>query len=385
MLLASMLDLGLSETDLKSSLEKLPLDGYRIEFRRVHKKGIQALQMAVEINAPQPLRHLPDIEAIIRSASLPRTVQEKSLAVFHALARAEARVHGIAEDRVHFHEVGAVDSILDIVGCIIALEQLEADEVRASPLPLGKGWIQTGHGLIPLPAPATAEIIKDYGIPCYGVQVDGETVTPTGAAILAVTCSSFSPLLPGKLDAIGYGAGHKEFEYPNVVRAFKGSLSPGTKQSPNTADEDFSITEPADLIEANIDDLNPEIFEHVLNCLFEAGAMDVYFTPIQMKKNRPAIKLTVLARPEDSYMLGQIVLRETTTLGYRRNPTEKIMLPREQRTVNTPWGIVRVKLAGRAPNYRNAAPEYHDCLQIARKYNVPLKDVYQAVWRNMEF
>lgn len=384
MLLASMMDLGLSEENLKSQLKKLALEGYRINFSRVRKKGIGALQIAVEVHELQPLRHLPEIEAMIKNAAFSGTVQEKSLAVFQALAQAEARVHDMPPDHVHFHEVGAVDSILDIVGCMIALEQLEVDQVLASPLPLGKGWIRSAHGLIPLPAPATAEIIKDYRIPCYGVQVDGETVTPTGAAILAVISSDYCPLPPGRLEAIGYGAGQKEFDYPNLVRSFKGALFPKSTASPNPEDDDI-LTEPVDVIEANIDDLNPEIFEHVLNCLLEAGAMDVFLTPIQMKKNRPAIKLSVLARPINSHRLGQIVLRETTTLGYRRTPSEKLMLPREHRLVDTPWGTVRVKLAGRPPNYHNAAPEYQDCLQIAQKFSVPLKDVYQAVWRNLDY
>ncbi len=382
MLLASMMDLGLSEETLKTQLKKLPLEGYNIHFNRVQKQGIGALQISIEVYGQQPHRHLAEIEAVIKGAAYSETVQEKSLAVFQALARAEARVHDMPPDCIHFHEVGAVDSILDIVGCMIALEQLGVDQVFSSPLPLGKGWVKTAHGLIPLPAPATAEVIKDYSIPCYGVQVDGETVTPTGAAILAVICSRFSPLPPGRLEAIGYGGGQKDYDYPNLVRSFLGSFSPAPKAT--TGVDDLFLTEPVDVIEANIDDLNPEIFEHVLNCLLEAGAMDVFLTPIQMKKNRPAIKLTVLARPVNSHKLGHIVLRETTTLGYRRNPAEKIMLPREHRLVNTPWGDVRVKMAGRPPNYLNAAPEYQDCLEIAQKNNVPLKDVYQAVWRNLD-
>ena len=402
MLLTSMLDLGLSREALTAELEKLPLDGYRIDFRQVKKKGIQALQMEVIIDTPQPFRHLPEIEALLKDAPLSRQVQEKSLAVFRVLARAEALVHGIAEEKVHFHEVGAVDSILDIVGSILALEMLEVEEVQASPLPLGKGWVKTAHGLIPLPAPATAEILKNHQIPCYGVEVEGETVTPTGAAILAATCSQFSPLPPIRMEAIGYGAGHKDFAYPNVIRAFKGNLltrqrqielvngnKGGGKNSEATGEkhdeaEEVFYTEPADIIEANLDDMNPELFQHVLDCLFAAGAMDVYFTPIQMKKNRPAIKLTVLGRPDISCQLGQIILRETTTLGYRRYPAEKIMLSREEQLVQTSWGPVRVKVAGRSPGYRNAAPEYQDCLEIARHHNIPLKAVYQAVWRQVD-
>ncbi len=384
MLLTSMLDLDpLGEKDLGAQLKKMPLEGYRLSFQEVQKKGLQALQMTVDIQAPQPLRHYPEIEAIIKSASFSRFVEEHSLAVFQALARAEARVHGVPEDRVHFHEVGAVDSILDIVGCMLVLERLDVEDVRASALPLGKGWAKTAHGVLPLPAPATVEIIKNHGIPCYGTQVQGETVTPSGAAILAVICSQFAPLPPLRLLSIGYGAGHMDFEYPNVLRAFQGVLCPGTAAATEPETAEVLLTEPARLLEANIDDLNPEWFEHILDCLLEAGALDVWLTPIQMKKNRPAIKLAVLARPEDSHRLGQIMLRETTTLGYRQSPAEKIMLPREERLVDTPWGKVRVKLAGKGPDFWNVKPEYRDCLEIARKYKVPLKNVYQAIWQNL--
>ncbi len=384
MLLTSMLDLGLAEQDLLAQLKNIPLEDYRASFGRVRRGGIQALQMNMELLAPQPLRHYAEVESLIKSASFPRSVQEKSLAVFQALARAEARVHGISEEKVHFHEVGAVDSILDVVGCMLALEQLDVQEVRASPLPLGKGWVETAHGRLPLPAPATAEILKDFQIPCYGVEVEGETVTPSGAAILAVICADFTLLPPLRLQRIGYGAGQRNFEHPNLVRALQGKLEPGEAAGKGPEEEHLFLTEYAEVLEASIDDLNPELYEHVMNCLLEAGALDVFLTPIQMKKNRPAIKLTVLARPAITHKLGQIILRETTTLGYRRSPVEKIMLPREEKSVQTPWGVVRVKLAGRAPHYWNAKPEYQDCLQIAQRYQLPLKDVYRAVWRQLE-
>jgi pyridinium-3,5-bisthiocarboxylic acid mononucleotide nickel chelatase len=381
MILSSLLDLDLDLEQLKAVLTLLPLKGYAIETVNTKKNGFRALQVMITVTEKQPPRHLPEITSMIRSSKLSAVVQEKSLAVFQTLARAEAKVHGISEDRVHFHEIGAVDSILDIVGSAAALEMLDIHTIYASPLPLGSGWAKTSHGRIPLPAPATMEIIKDHSIPCYGLPLQEETVTPTGAAILGALCSGFSTLPPMIVEKIGYGAGSKDFDYPNIIRSFQGRAS-STKlelhNSQSLLDESL-LFEPVEIIEANIDDLNPEIYDHVMECLFSCGALDVYFTPIQMKKNRPAVKITILASPRISHQLGQILLRETTTLGYRRQSAEKIMLPRKHIPVETPWGTVRVKAAGVYPDYCNIAPEYEDCLSIAREKGIPLKQIYHFV------
>ncbi len=383
MILASLLDCGASLEKIKEKLSMLPLGGYEIKTFKTRKKGLAALQFQVIITEQQPPRHFPQIKAIINSSTLPDKVKEQSLAIFQTLARAEARVHGIAEEKVHFHEIGGVDSIIDVLGTIIALEMLEVDLVYASYLPLGRGWTVAGHGKIPLPAPATMEIIKNNRIPCYGLPLEGETVTPTGAAILATICRSFTPIPPMIVEKIGYGAGSKEFDYPNIIRAMMGTSCSGTGKTKidcqKSIEEEF-LTEPLEILEANVDDLNPEIYDYLLDCLFSSGALDVYFTPVQMKKNRPAVKITVLSAPHKSHELGLILLRETSTLGYRRLSAEKVMLPRIQKIVETPWGKVRVKIAGSSPNYFNVAPEYEDCLLIAQKNAIPLKKIYQEIY-----
>lgn len=391
MILAALIDCGLSAAAVTQQLALLPLTGYSFSTTPVRKKGLRALQVEITCSETQPYRNLASITELLEQASFSPFVREKSLAVFQALARAEARVHNLPPEAVHFHEVGAVDSIIDIVGSLLALEMLGAETLQASPLPLGRGWQTTAHGPIPLPAPATLEIIREYAIPCYGIALEGETVTPTGAALLAVTCSSFSPPLPMRLERIGYGAGRKDFPHPNILRAWQGTYHPGgappaAGQHAGTTVTGVAADGAADytaacleLIEANIDDLNPEIYDYLLERLFAAGALDVYFSPIQMKKNRPAVKVSVLADPQKSHLLGEILLRETTTIGYRRHLAEKIMLKREERKLETPWGSITIKVAGSPPHYYNIAPEYTDCLRIAREKGIPLKNIYQYV------
>lgn len=385
MLLAALLDCGLSLKKLQEQLSLLPLKGYNLQADRTDKKGLSALQVKVDIQQKQPFRHLGAIKEIIKKSALPSGIKAKSIAVFRVLAQAEARVHGLPLEKVHFHEIGAIDALIDIVGSIIALKMLRVERIWASPLPLGRGWINISHGWIPLPAPATMEIIKKYRIPCYGLPCQGETVTPTGAALLSIICSRFAPLPPLIIEKIGYGAGQKDFRFPNILRAFKGRLSPGSAQKKpqvaGSAAKNNLLTAPLEIIEANIDDLNPEIYAYVLERLFSCGALDVYLTPIQMKKNRPAVKITVLADPQQAKKLGDILLQETTTLGYRRLNAEKISLPRKQTLLETPWGKIRLKIAGTPPNYQNISPEYTDCLRIARTRGIPLKKVYQQIWR----
>ena len=381
MILAALLDCGLSVEELQKHLSCLQLKGYDLKCETINKKGLRALQVKINVTEKQPHRNISAITELIRKSNLSPWVKEKSIAVFQALARAEAKVHGIPEDKVHFHEVGAVDSILDIVGCAVALEMLAVEKILCSPLPLGGGWVNTSHGRLPLPAPATVEIIKDFHIPCYGLPLEEETVTPTGAALLGTFSSAYQPLPPMIIETIGYGAGSKDFDTPNIIRAFKGILT-GSRQFSYTCtnSEEGLLSEPLEILEACIDDLNPEIYDYVMERLFSAGALDVYFTPIQMKKNRPAVKITVLANPQKTHQLGGILLRETTTLGYRRQSAEKIMLPRKQVLLDTPWGQVRVKLAGQPPHYQNIAPEYDDCLRIARQQGIPLKTIYHKIW-----
>jgi pyridinium-3,5-bisthiocarboxylic acid mononucleotide nickel chelatase len=377
MILSALLDCGLSPASLQEQLKLLPLGGYNFSTTTVQKKGLRGLQVRIHCTEKQPRRNLATITDLLENAPFSSFVREKSLAVFQALARAESRVHDLPIKEIHFHEVGAVDSIIDIVGTLLALEMLGVETIQASPLPLGRGWQNTEHGPVPLPAPATLEIIREYAIPCYGLPLEGETVTPTGAALLATLCTRFSSALPMRVARIGYGAGQKDFPHPNVLRAWQGVLYGGSGTPEGDSREEELSAGCLDIIEANIDDMNPEIYEYLLERLFSGGALDVYFSPVQMKKNRPAVKVTILADPQNSHLLGQILLQESTTIGYRRQIAEKIMLKREVREVETPWGKVKIKVAGSHPHYYNIAPEYADCLRIAREKGIPLKKIYQ--------
>lgn len=377
MILAALLDCGLSPALLYEQLKRLPLSGYNFSTTTVRKKGLRALQVQINCTEKQSLRNLATITELLKNAPLSPFVLEKSVAVFQALARAESRVHDLPLEEIHFHEVGAVDSIIDIVGSLLALEMLGVENVLASPLPLGRGWQNTEHGPVPLPAPATLEIIREYKIPCYGLSLEGETVTPTGAALLAIVCTRFSSSLPMCVERIGYGAGKRDFPHPNLLRAWQGTLYTADAPPAVTGMEGELTAGCVEIIEANIDDLNPEIYAYLLERLFSNGALDVYFSPVQMKKNRPAVKVTILSDPQKSHLLGQILLQESTTIGYRRLLAEKIMLKREVREAETPWGKVKIKVAGSHPHYYNIAPEYADCLRIAREKGIPLKKIYQ--------
>ncbi len=385
MILGALLDCGLPLEVFKKQLSLLPLSGYAFKTFRVHKKGISALQVKIEVFEKQPFRNYAQIKELIKSSSLNSSIKKNGLLIFDALAQAEAKVHGVKKNEVHFHEIGAVDSIVDIMGSAIALEMLKIDKIWGSALPLGKGYINASHGSIPLPAPATMEIIRRYRIPCYGLPLKGETVTPTGASILGVFCTSFSSIPSLIINKTGYGAGLKEFPYPNLVRAFTGEATASypekqTRENLRSA-KTALLTERVEIIETNIDDLNPEIYDYLMERLFMAGALDVYFTPVQMKRNRPAVKVTILTSPHKAWEMGDILLQETTTLGYRHFSAEKVMLPRQIKALQTPWGKVRVKIAGSASPYYNASPEYLDCLHIAKKEGIPLKKVYAAVWK----
>lgn len=371
MTLGALLDCGVSLKELRALLAGLELPGWRLQVERVTRRGLAGTAAAVLVDhAAETHRHLPEITGLIRESALPEQVKEKSIAVFENLARAEAAVHGIAVDQVHFHEVGAVDAIIDIVGSAAALYLLGAARVYCSPLPVGGGMVKAAHGLLPLPAPAVLELLKARRVPVYGRDTDKELVTPTGAALVITLADGFGPPAEMTIEAVGYGAGTLDPGWPNFLR-----LLAGTAVSPTAVYE-----EQVELIEANIDDLNPEIFGYLMDKLFAAGALDVFFTPIQMKKNRPAVKLAVLAPPHRLAALMDAVFEETSTLGVRVSGARKIMRPRTVETVQTEWGPVRVKLVPREGSFPvHFAPEYEDCLEIARRTGLPLKEVYRRV------
>ena len=374
MILGALVDAGLALSELQSSLSGLSMAGeFSLKAEPVQRGALRATLVRVETSHDHhEHRHLSDIQEIIRSSGLSSSVQEKSLAIFHRLAEAEGRVHGVPADQIHFHEVGAVDSIVDILGAVWGLEQLGADQIYASSLPLGGGQVQSGHGPLPLPAPATLELLAMAGAPTRPQPGDKELVTPTGAAILTTLASFQQPSM--RLHRLGVGAGGRELPWPNVLRVWLGEpLDVGQR-----VDGDYSSMPPLSVLETNIDNMNPELFGHVMTRLFESGALDVFFTPIFMKKNRPGTMLSVIAKSEDEATLAGLILRETSTLGVRTHHCGRYELERQVRLVETALGPLEIKLKWLNGQIVSVAPEYESCRKVAIDKNVPLSDVFRA-------
>ncbi|MBI3301836.1 MAG: nickel pincer cofactor biosynthesis protein LarC [Deltaproteobacteria bacterium] len=368
MTVGALLHLGVSLDALRAELAKLPLTGYRLSQMERWLSGIRATKFDVAVNEPLGERSFRAIARMLQESALIPSVKETALRIFTVLAEAEGRVHGIAPGAVHFHEVGAVDSIVDIVGTAFGLHALGIEKVYASALPMGKGLVPSRHGVLPVPAPATVELLK-------GLQVrledgDAEMVTPTGAAIIAAVAQQ-GALPQVELTAVGYGAGERTLpDRPNLLRVLLGN----TVETPR--EEQLLV------LETNIDDLNPELYEHVMERLFAAGARDVFLQPIQMKKNRPGVLLWVLGEVADREKLSGLIFAETSTLGIRSYPVARVALRRESKEVVTPYGSVRVKLAHSPDGRINMAPEYEDCKRLAREKDVPLKIIYEAAVRS---
>jgi uncharacterized protein (TIGR00299 family) protein len=365
MLLGALLDVGLAIEDLRTDLAKLPLEGYEVAAERVMKGGIEGTQVTVKTTGDHGHRGLPDILEIINGSELSSAVTGPAQRIFERLAEAEARVHGHSVEEVHFHEVGAVDAIVDIVGACCGLQRLGVENVYASPLPLGGGWVDSAHGRLPVPAPATVELLR--GVPSYGGPVEEELVTPTGAAIVTTIADEFGPMPSMTIRALGWGAGQKELAHPNLLRLILGE--------PTARPMEQHLS----LIETNVDNMNPELFGHTMERLLEAGALDVFYTPIVMKKSRPATLVSVLAEPPLVDALSEVLFRETTTLGVRVTEVSRRCLEREWREVETQWGTVRVKIGRLGDEVVNVAPEYEDCARLAREKGVPAKVLYDAV------
>lgn len=316
----------------------------------------------------QPHRHLSDVEAIIRGSALEPEIQESAVRVFRRLAEAEAAIHGTSVDEVHFHEVGAVDAIVDITGAVWGLRALGVERVYASSIPTGSGTVKTSHGVLPVPAPATLALLTSARAPLRPSEATTELVTPTGAALLASFATFQQPAL--RIERVGYGFGQKVLPWPNVARVWLGEAAEDARA--DGLETDFVV-----VLEANLDDERPEVVGAAMDTLLAAGALDVFFTPIFMKKNRPAVKLTVLAPLENRDRIAALMLRETSTLGVRTYPAERLKCRRWVDTVATPWGPVRIKVKEFAGEKR-AAPEFDDCLALAHERDVPLPDVYAA-------
>lgn len=372
MTVGALLALGVDLERLRGELAVLPLSGYAVRASEKLVHGIRACKFDVDVEAlahdhgdAHAHRAYGDIRAMISASALPARVRELALAIFARLAEAESRVHGVPADAVTFHEVGAVDSIVDIVATAIGLVALEVESVYVSALPLGSGTVKSQHGVIPVPAPATVELLR--GFPVRVGDGTGELVTPTGAAIVAALAKPGMGLPPMAIEAVGYGAGTRTLaDRPNLLRLLLGRAAAAA-----SGDELVEIA-------TNIDDSSPELYEHVIEQLFAAGARDVWLTPAQMKKNRPGIALHVLAEPASREAIAALVMRETSAIGVRFHSVQRRILSREQITVGTEYGAVQVKIARAPDGTVNVAPEYDDCRRIARERGVPLKLVYQA-------
>jgi hypothetical protein len=372
MFVGALLDVGLPLEGLFAELKKIPLGFYEFKRTRTLRGHLVGTRVEILVPGKQPSRKLRDIEALIRDSELSAGVKERALKVFSRLAEAEGRLHNMPPEQVHFHEVGAVDAILDIVGTCIGLEFLEISHLTCSPVNVGSGCVQAAHGSLPVPAPASLELLKD--LPIYSSGVDGELVTPTGAALISTLATGFGPIPPMRVERIGYGAGAREIPgHPNLARLLLGeSAEPVRVRDGAPGDEVVSV------IEANVDDMSPQLYGYFIDQALAAGALDVTCTPIQMKKDRPGILLSVLCTPEKGDALAQMLFEQTTTIGVRIYEARRKILERELVSIQTPYGTVKVKVARRDGKVLNVAPEYEDCQRLATEKGVPLKQVMIA-------
>lgn len=366
MCLGALLDAGLTVDQLDAELRKLSLKEYRLTINPVLRGVIGATLAEVAIARPaHSHRHLPEIKNLINHSRLSDSVKNKSLSVFDRLAAAEAAIHRCAPDEVHFHEVGAVDAIIDIVGTVAGLELLGINKVICSSLPMGSGFVDCAHGRLPLPAPAVVELLK--GCPVYPAQITGETVTPTGAALAVTLAAEFGAWPALTISRVGYGAGTADRPIPNVLRLIIGEES------------GLTPLETVNILETTIDDMNPEWYLPVISHLFSRGALDVFLTPIYMKKTRPGTMLTVLCRPESVAEFCHILLTETTTLGVRIREERRLPAERQLTAVDTPYGEIHIKVRPGSPGGLDYfAPEYEDCRRAAEIHEVPIWVVYEA-------
>ena len=373
--LGALVDLGVDAAHLEKELVKLNIEGFHLEVKRDMRKGISGTKVTVvvENQENEKHRHLSHIEALINNSALSDSIKNKSLAIFDLVAEAEAKVHNISKEKVHFHEVGALDSIADIVGAAICQEFLEVDEIHASPVQLGGGMVKCAHGLMPVPAPATAEIVA--AIPVKSGLVDYEATTPTGAAILAATVDCFSEKMELTITKTGYGIGQRDGEIPNVLRVY-------LAETKSEQVEDV-LEEEAVMLECNLDDMNPERYSHVMDLLFAAGAADVFITPLVMKKSRPGHMLSVLCNPDTVGNMKKILFTQTSSIGMREQSLKKSMLRREMVVVNTKYGDVEVKRSYWNGIVVNEKPEFERCRKMALEHGVTLEEISKEVSKNL--
>jgi len=365
MVLGALVDVGWSVEELKREIEKLDLPYYQIKAKKVIKRGIFSTQVRIDVKEEKKERTLKDILSILDKSKLEEGVKKQSRAIFIKLARVEAEIHGKDMEKIHFHELGSLDTIIDVVGAVVGIKHLGIEKVYSSPLPLGRGFIKCEHGILPVPAPATLRLLKE--VPVYGSDIEAELVTPTGAGIISTLAEDFGKMPPMKIESIGYGAGQRDLPIPNLLRISIGVLR-------KVYEKDV-----VSLIQTNIDDMNPEFYEHIVDRLFCEGALDVFLTPIQMKKTRPATMLSVMVNQEKVEKMLAIIFNETTTLGVRISKIERRKLMRESRKVATKYGRIEVKIGKLDGVIKNISPSYEECRKVALHLNIPLKKVYQEV------
>lgn len=370
MCLGALVDAGASLTALRREIKKLRLRGYTISATEVMRAGLRATKVHVRLTraakgaAPEDARKLRHVRAMIKASTLAPDIKQKSLAVFQRIFEAEARVHGSTPGKVHLHELGAVDAMVDILGTVICLDLLAIERVTCSPINLGSGTVETSHGSLPVPAPATAELLAGAPVYCEG---QGELATPTGAALMTTLASEYSEMPPMRLLCTGTGAGGMDTAgRPNILRTMIGQQDQGAASDTVT------------VIETNIDDMNPEIYGHVMELLFETGALDVWLTPVIMKKSRPGTVLSVMCDEAVAPALSEIILTETTTLGLRLHTASRTALMRQSRKVQTPYGPIRLKDAYVGGQLARTSVEYEDAHAAARRHKVPLREVMHS-------
>ena len=371
MALAALIDAGADFDELRLHLAKLPLERFDMDVEETDQQGLRATRVTVRASSAGVIRTYASIRALLDAADLPPEALQLAQRIFRRLAEAEAHVHHKEVENVTFHEVGAVDSIVDIAGTALALSMLGIERVFASAIPTGLGMTKTEHGVMPIPGPAVVELLR--GAPMYSKGVAAELTTPTGAAILAATVEGFGELPPMRIESIGYGAGTHRLDFPNLLRILVGAAESATEPRANASEQL--------VLETNVDDLNPELYEYVLERVFAAGAQDAWLVPIVMKKGRPAVTIRVLCAPDREAEMRQIMFRETGTLGIRSASVSKTTLDRDTLKVETTHGAVAVKIGVLDGHVVTVAPEYEDCVRIAREAGVPAKDVFEQAVR----
>ena len=370
MILGAMVDLGVDIKEIRKALKNLDLQGYNLLSKKIQRNGLASTQITVETKKfkkqhSHPHRSYSDIRKLISQSKLTPTVKKNSIEIFKRIAIVEAQIHNTTIQKIHFHEIGGIDSIVDIVGGVWAIESLNLDTIKSSPLNVGEGFVDCAHGRLPVPAPATLKLLK--GIPVFSNGVKAELTTPTGAAMIGFYAEKFESIPTMTITREGYGAGTRVIpKLPNLLRVLVGNITVG------------EINDLV-MIETNIDDMNPEIFETVMESLFSAGALDVYFSAIIMKKNRPATKISVLAECGSREKLSKILLTETSSFGVRFYSVDRLVLDREIKKLKTPYGLIKIKLGKLDGKIVQASPEFEDCKKLSRAKKLPAKKIYDEV------